>query len=213
MKKLTIALLSLLIAVPAAQAEGMKMSHAHMGHVLSGWKDTPNQAGLLPVALAEAQVAAQHADFAASKPSDLGWMKTHSLHVMHALDPSLINKGPGAGYGVIKAANGVSQHIGFAAASSDASDAVKLHAVHVATTAQNSVARAQEMLQLAQQVLDTGSVEQAAARVAQVRRLAHQLLDGVDANGDGTVSWQKGEGGLEESAKHMGFMAKAEGMM
>ena len=52
------------------------MAHVHIGHVMTGWKDTPDNGGLLPTAIAEANVAAQHAGFAVSKPADLAWMKT-----------------------------------------------------------------------------------------------------------------------------------------
>ncbi|WP_210395219.1 hypothetical protein [Motiliproteus sediminis] len=188
------------------------MSHAHMGHVTSGWKDTPSQAGLLPTAIAEAKIASQHADFAAKRPGDLAWMKTHTLHVIHAIDPSRTDKGPGQGYGVLAAAKGVVKHIGFAADSEGASEAVKLHAEHVATSAANTVARAEQMLTLAQQVLDTRDTAQAAARVEKIQQLSHQLIDGADGNGDGKITWQAGEGGLSESQKHMGFMAAAEGI-
>ncbi len=75
------------------------MAHIHIGHVMTGWKDTPNKSGLLPTAIAEAKVAAQHAGFAASKPATLAWIKTHIGHVLHAVDPSVEPKGPGLGYG------------------------------------------------------------------------------------------------------------------
>ena len=69
----------LLLAGCAAKMDKMAMSgaHTHMGHVTSGWKDTPDQQGLLPTAIAETNIAAQHAGFAAGKPTDLAWMKTH----------------------------------------------------------------------------------------------------------------------------------------
>lgn len=207
-----LALLGGLLLSQALQAAPASMAHLHMGHVLNSWKDTPQQAGLLPVAIGEATVAAQHADFAGSKLSDLKWMKTHTLHVMHALDPSQITQGPGAGYGVLKAAVGVGQHIQFASASGDAGAAVKLHAVHVSTSADNTLARARLMLELAQQVLDTRDTAQAAKRVQQIQQLAHQLMDGEDANRDGTIGWQQGEGGLAQCRQHMGFMASAEGI-
>ena len=50
------------------------MAHVHIGHVMTGWKDTPGKAGLLPTAIAEAKVAAIHAGFAANKSGDLKWM-------------------------------------------------------------------------------------------------------------------------------------------
>ncbi len=32
------------------------MAHAHIGHVATGWKDTPDKKGLLPTAVAEAKI-------------------------------------------------------------------------------------------------------------------------------------------------------------
>ena len=78
----------------AAQA-----SHAHMGHVADSWGDAPDEAGLLPTASAEAEIAALHAGLAA-RASGLGSMKAHIGHVLNAIDPSVEPSGPGKGYGV-----------------------------------------------------------------------------------------------------------------
>jgi hypothetical protein len=188
------------------------MSHAHMGHVTKGWKDTPANKGLLTTAIAESNVAVQHAGFAASRPDNLKWMQTHTHHVLHAMEPSLEGKGPGLGYGVIKAAKGCAKHIGFAANSDGASKNVKAHAVHVATTCNNTVARAQEIVVVGKNVLAANDAAAAAPQVTKIQMLSDQLLSGADANGDGRITWKKGEGGLNEAKKHMGFMAKGEGM-
>jgi len=45
-----------------------------------------------------------------------------------------------------------------------------------------------------------------------MRVLAEELVSGRDANGDGTISWQEGEGGLDQVQQHMGFIAAAEGL-
>jgi hypothetical protein len=34
----------------------------------------------------------------------------------------------------------------------------------------------------------------------------------MDANKDGSIGWQTGEGGLAQAQTHMGLMMKAEGM-
>ena len=107
-----------------------------------GWHDTPDGQGLLPAAIAEARIAAQHAALAAKDPANLDAMKLHSAHVLHAVDPEQIENGPGLGYGVKKAAAGAAQHIMAASNAEGASDAVKAHANHVATSAQNTVSRA-----------------------------------------------------------------------
>ena len=93
----TLGIVALAIGACASSSEMSKknMSQAHMGHVTKAWKDTPGKKGLLTTAIAEATVAARHAGFAASKPGNLDWMKTHTHHVLHAVEASLESKGPG----------------------------------------------------------------------------------------------------------------------
>src|SRR6478735_4353417 len=96
-------------AEPAAPANP---AHTHIGHVMTTWKDTPNMMGFLPAAVADAKVAAAHAALAAKSPDNLDAMKMHAGHVLNALDPTVVAKGPGSGYGVKKAAAGALQHVG-----------------------------------------------------------------------------------------------------
>lgn len=207
------AILGAIMAFGGANAAlAQNAAHAHMGHVTDSWNDTPNEMGLLPTAIAEAEIAVQHAGFAADQLDNLEWMKTHANHVLHAVDPSAIEAGPGLGYGVKTAASGVAKHIGFAAESDEASENVKLHAVHVATSANNTVARVDEIAQFARQVLAASTAGEAAPAAKQMLRHARQLLDGRDANGDGNVTWEQGEGGLKASEKHMGFMRAGENL-
>jgi len=218
MQKLMIMMAVGILIVGCAGQDGMSksteknMSHLHIGHVLSGWKDTPNNKGLLPTARDEAEIAAKHTGLAAKKLSDLAWMKTHTKHVIHAVDPSKVDKGPGLGYGVLKAAKGVKKHINLAAKSADASDNVKKHAVHVSMTANNTDTRAAEMLVHAGKVLQATTASEAASHVIVINKLAQQLVQGVDANGDGNISWHKNEGGLMVAEKHMDALKKAEGI-
>jgi len=193
-------------------AQDKNMAHVHMGHVTDSWKDTPDKKGLLTTAVQEAKIAIQHAGFAVQKLTNLDWMKTHIKHVLHAVDADAIAEGPGLGYGVKKAAAGTAQHIGFAANSKQASKNVKTHAVHVATMANNTIARVDEIVALAKKVETSKTAEEAATYVQKINTLSGQLLNGYDANGDGKITWQKGEGGLSEAEKHMGFMKKGEGI-
>lgn len=189
-----------------------KMSHVHVGHVLTGWGDTPDGAGLLTTAMKEAGIALKHAELAAKKPQDLPWLKTHTRHVMHALDPESVEQGPGLGYGLLRAARGAAKHINAAAGSADASDNVKTHAVHVATSARNAIARAEQMMKLARAVEASQSATAAADLVSQIQVLAGQVIKGRDANGDGTVTWHENEGGLNTSYTHAGILARQEGL-
>lgn len=205
---LVFALVALFAGVQGAAAQ----AHNHIGHVMDQWRDTPEMAGLLPAAIAEAQIAARHASLAASDPSNLDSIKRHTAHVLHAVDPTQIENGPGNGYGVKQAAEGAAKHIMAAANSGDASGAVKTHAEHVATSAQNTVARADEIVMLAEKIAMATSAEEAAGLVAELNTLAQALLSGVDANGDGRTGWQEGEGGLEVAQTHGNLMKNAEGL-
>ncbi len=196
--------------ISAAQAQNM--AHVHMGHVYDGWNDTPDGQGLLPTAIAEAEIAVLHAELAAQQLDNLDWMKTHALHVLHAIDASAIDAGPGLGYGVKKAALGAAKHVGFAAEADEATENVTLHAVHVASSANNTLSRIAELVGYIDSIQAASSASAAAPAVQEMLRHAIQLLDGRDANGDGSVSWHKDEGGLRDTAKHMGFMRDGEGL-
>ena len=174
-------------------------AHTHIGHVADGWRDTPDNQGLLPTAIAEAKIAAQHAALAAKDPSNLDAMKRHTGHVLNAVDPEAMANGPGLGYGVKRAAAGAATHIELAAKSDGASGGVTTHSNHIATSARNTVARADEIIALAGKIQMASSASAAAPLVAELNTLAEQLITGVDANGDGRTGWQEGEGGLQQA--------------
>ena len=192
-------------------------SIAHVKHVTDGWKDTPGKVGLGVIMEEEARIAEKHAGFAAKKPNDLAWMKTHIRHVRHAIDASTESSGPGKGYGVIRAARGVVKHINFAAGNSDASGNVKLHATHVATSAQNVVRWSNRVILLTENMLSAKAGKKKDMKAAKkwvkaIHEATKQILNGFDANHDGKISWKYAEGGIAQSKKHAGFIKKGEGM-
>ncbi|MEX2178487.1 MAG: hypothetical protein WD801_07235 [Gemmatimonadaceae bacterium] len=180
----------------------------HVGHVLNGYEDTPGLQGLLPVAMAEARVATQHATLATRQPENLQYMKTHSEHVMHALDPSTVPQlmAPGQGYGLKKAVAAISEHIELAAKESDATANVVAHARHVVMSVKNTQSRADQMLALAAQVLTATLPAEAAKLVSQLASLGEQLAAGADANGDGRITFELNEGGMQHVDQHVKFM-------
>ena len=180
----------------------------HIGHVLNGYHDTPGLQGLLPVAMAEARVAVQHATLATRQPENLQYMKTHSEHVMHALDPTSVPHlmAPGLGYGARKAVSGIAEHVALASMQQDAETNVVTHARHVGMSATNTIARATQMLALAAQVRAATSAADAAKLVSQMASLAEHLIAGADANGDGRVTFELEEGGLQHVEDHVKFM-------
>lgn len=176
---------------------------AHIGHVSLSFADTPDKAGLLPIARAEAEIAAQHAALAARSPTNLDAMKLHAGHVIHSIDPTLITSGPGRGYGLKKAATAVAAHIRLAAAAEGATNGVRTHAEHIATASLSVVSRADQIIVLAQRIRDEADASRAAALMGQLASLCEQLVSGADLDADGRVHWGGGEGGLQQAEAHL----------
>jgi hypothetical protein len=209
--RISLGICAVLAAAGAAVVAQNSPVQTHIGHVMDSFPPTPQQQGLLPVAMAEAATAAQHAAFAAKAGENVDAVKLHAGHVLHAVDPSAEPKGPGLGFGVKRAAQGVAQHIDMAAKSEGASANVKTHANHVATAAGSVATRADELAKVATQAKSVTSGAEAAKLAAQMNLLASQLTAGVDANNDGRVNWGDGEGGLQQAQQHMQLMRKGEG--
>ena len=204
-----IVLFAFTLPLPSAALLAQETSPAttHVVHVSERFAGTPDAQGLLPTATEEARIVAQHAEFGVRDPSNLESMQRHAGHIIHALDPSAIDQGPGAGYGLLRAAEGVMRHASLAAKSEGATQNITTHSPHVATSAENTVQRASQIMALAQTIQKyVESPEEAAAIFADLKTIADQLTTGVDANDDGRVGWQSGEGGLEQVAQHVGLM-------
>lgn len=212
MKRLTYLVLTVALAAGAgrlAVAQG-NMVQAHIGHVADSFAQTPDKQGLLPTALAEAKIAAQHASLGMKNPDDLAGMKLHAGHVLHALDPSVEAKGPGLGFGVKRAAEGAAQHIELAAKVDGASANVKTHSSHIAGAATSAAARAGEAVALAQKVRAATAPAEAAGLMKELSAAVDGIASGIDANKDGRVNWAAPEGGLNQATQHLEFLKKGE---
>jgi hypothetical protein len=182
----------------------------HIGHVMNAFTDTPKGMGLLPTAMEEARIASVHAGFAARDPENLGAMKMHAGHVINAVDPTVVTAGPGLGYGVKRAALGVASHIDLAAKAPGASENVIMHANHAATSARNTVQRADAIVALAQKIQAATTASEAASLVSQLVSLTNQLVMGEDADADGKITWKQGEGGLAQCEEHVTLLLAGE---
>ncbi|MBL0938961.1 MAG: hypothetical protein IBJ03_08700 [Gemmatimonadaceae bacterium] len=194
----------------AASALPAGMVGTHIGHVTTSFVDTPDKSGFLPMAFAEAQIAAQHATLATRTPTDLAAMQLHAGHVLHALDPNIEKTGPGKGFGFVRAAGGVAQHVELAAKESTASPNVKTHAQHVATASRSAMKRAEQAVALAKQIREAKDAAAAATLTAQLASVCAQLAAGVDSNADGRIGWDKDEGGLQQADEHLKLLLAGE---
>jgi hypothetical protein len=211
-RRIVLAVPFLILAPAALVAQGQNAAHMHVGHVADGFRGTPEGKGLLPTAVAEANVVAQHAALAARDPSNLQAAKTHAGHVLHAIDPALAERGPGAGYGLKPAVTGALNHIGLAARAEGASQAVTTHAGHITASLTNTATRADRIAAIAKQIQAAEAGTDVTALVNEMNTIAAQLVPGVDANGDGRIGWQENEGGLQQAEQHVGLLKTAEGI-
>ena len=197
------------VAAPVADALPAGPLGAHLGHVLQSFGDTPNKQGLLPTAIAEARTAATHAGLAARDLNDLAAMQLHAGHVLHAVSPAAGSSGPGLGYGVKRAAEGVAAHVTMAGAVQGAPADVAMHAMHVATASRTTVSRADQIATLVKRIQEAKTASDASALVSQLVSLANELTVGRDADADGRFEWKEPEGGLQQAEEHAKLLVKA----
>ena len=188
-------------AIVAAKIEAIP-AHLHLGHVMTNWRDTPSNVGLLTAAVSDGKVAVIHADLAAKSTDSLDEMKLHAGHVLNALDPGVEPKGPGSGYGVKKAATGALQHLEFAVNAEGASANIKAYAAHVTTSLNDVVQWTDRAIITAQKIRTVTSGPEAVTLVNELATLAKEISEGIDAN----------QGGLQQAKIYMDLMMKGEGL-
>lgn len=199
----------------AASAGAQEQAHAHILQVVNPGAEAVEELGFLTQAVGEAGTAAEYASFAAGgqeRPGDLRAMKTHAGNILHALDPTRMDSGPGLGFGLFEASRNTIEHLEMAAATTDATDNVRTHARHVVSCVRNTIERARRMLEIVERILATESAEEADRLSDELDTLGFQLRNGVDANGDGRVTWHEGEGGLYVAQDHMQLLTRGEGI-
>ena len=202
-----------LLVLAAAHADDAmpaepKEYEAHLGHILDGWHNTPGGVGLIAILEEEIAIAIAHAGYAVTHLDNLGNIRLHTDHVRHAVDPRSLRsgQGPGRGYGIIRAATGVLDHLGYALSTADASDSLKLHAEHVAASGGNVLFWAGKVLDKAGQITGGASPVVSAFFAEEIVEHLQWMRNGRDANGDGVASWEDGEGGLAQMKAHLGYI-------
>jgi hypothetical protein len=203
---------SLALILPLAfSATSAAAQNPHVGHVATGFNAAPDRMGLAATAGTEWGIAMLHTNFAAGDLSNLGAMQRHAGHVLHALDPAGGGRGPGLGFGLIPAAEGVATHVELAAAASGASTSLRTHAQHIATIARSVTMRGEEAAAVARALQAAPSMRRASPLIAQLRLLMYQLGEGGDVNGDGQLSLAR-EAGVQQLEAHVYLLLVGEGL-
>jgi hypothetical protein len=206
-KALGLALVGLVVGT-AADAQDVR---THIMQAADVSSESPTGQGLLPTAVAEALIAAEHAVLAASDLNNVDGMRRHAGHVLHALDPSATAGGPGLGFGVKQGASGAALHVELAAASEGVSENVAFHAPHIITALGNVTQWTDEAVSLARRIQSAPSAAEAAGLVSRLDQLCRAIVYGRDANRDQLVGWQQGEGGINQAKYHINLLKRGEG--
>lgn len=210
-RSLALALCGLL---PGVSALGQVSEiYSHLDEVALSSMATPGGDGLLPTAIAEADIALTHARLAAGDSLNLTGMRRHAGHVVHALDPAVVGGvGPGLGFGVRRAALEAARQMELVTAADSLSENVARHALYVRTSLDDAARWSDEAVAVAQQIQTARSVAAALPLLRRLVSLCHAIRWGRDADRNGIVSWEEGEGGLAQAEYHMHSLRRGEGL-
>lgn len=189
-------LLSMLVMGGCARTVPL-ISHAHLGHALTGWHDTPQQGGLFVVAENEMANAESEVALARVASDTPALAKIHIKNVIHSLNPDLQSSGTGSGYGSVRAVQGSIDHVKFAALSQDASQNLRQSAVDFEAHAQAMLDQLLITVGAARLTLSADDAAFSSDLEALERALDH-TANGKDLDNDGVIGNQVGESGLRQ---------------
>lgn len=170
-------LLALLLPDGAHAQEVDTLTRSRLNTLFTASADTPGGAGLLPTAIAEARTALTQAVTAAQAPTDLRIMQRAAAGVLHALDPQLMDGGPGLGYGLRRALAAVRVEVQAAAAEDRRADLAQA-APRALAAAQAAEGALEALVAVARQLQAATTVTEATPVAQQMRTLASELLVG-----------------------------------
>jgi hypothetical protein len=170
-------------------------TRARLDVLLKTTSGTPGGKSLLAVALAEAQTALAQAVQAERAATDLAAMQRAAGGILHALNPTLVTSGPGAGYGVQRALSEIVAQVEATVAADTRSDVVRTTPRALAAArATQTVADA--LVRLAQRLRAATAAEDAAPLAQQARVLAQQVIAGPNGSSLGPRAAGAAPGGL-----------------
>jgi hypothetical protein len=193
-------------------SEAQNTIRTHIGYVADAFESAPEGRGLLPTAVAEAEVARRHASLAGGDTTNLEAIKTHVGHVLHAIDPTVVANGPGLGFGLKQAVEAAIENLRTAEDTEGASTAVRARARSVRWATMNTLDRANEIIELGGRIRAATTAAEAAEMLSDLTELADQLIEGEDANNDGGIGFRRGEGGLTVATQYLATLKRDAGM-
>ncbi len=190
-----------LLGVTGCASKAPTIAHAHIGHVVDGWKTTPGQVGLLEAAQVYAQTSVEAATRASKSDASLESIKKDMRVLIDASHPeySRKEKKPADGktvdvkLGVRTALLEAAHHIEFSANSADASANVRAESSRFSKNIQAVLDRCHLIAVLGTDALNSTSMTEINLLAVELLDLAQANLVGEDIDGDGIVGAQNPE--------------------
>lgn len=175
-----------------------------LGRILTSAEETPGSQGLLYVATAEAEIAAQATSLAVARIDQPSVLESQMGELIYALDPSaapdwgakstgLVPGWEGLGYGALRASEEMVDELEQLAARGGPVGAAADDAL-ICTT--NALERGRRAMALAQEILAGSSMAEVEALLPQIERLTKAMNAGLDQDGDDEIGIAPDECGL-----------------
>jgi hypothetical protein len=160
------------------------ISHVHIGHTMTGWRDTPGEQGLFITAEQEAKIAYEQASLAVENSNNTSLTKKYIRNVRHALDPKSEPEGVGLDYGFIKALKSSQDHILFATDSDDASENIKSFSQQWYLHTNVILERSELIMAISKEILNSNSREEVKILAEETQLLTRYNLYGNTSDGN-----------------------------
>lgn len=196
--------------VSGCASKAPTIAHVHVGHALTGWRDTPNKEGFFVLAEQQAQQALDTAQNANQKGNDLNAIKSNIKLTLQATNPTNQTNKDAKKYGVKQSLLGAIDHISFAADSNDASNNIKSSAKAFANHSSIILERCDLITALGGDISKTNSQDEASILATEVSHLAKANIHGEDTDGDGIVGSNPREYGLAQLRQELDTMVARE---
>lgn len=97
-------------------------------------------------------------------------------------------------------------------ASEGNSENITVHTTYMAPALADVVEWTDEAIAVAERLQLAPNVTEGTSLATRLDALCRSIRYGRDANGDGIVGWQRGEGGLAQAIQHMNLLKRGEGL-
>jgi hypothetical protein len=184
-----VGLLLLAAGLISCASDAPSVAHVHVGHVISGHKDTPTQEGFFVLAEKKANDALVIVDKMDLENDGQAFL----LGNIETIDQILNKDGD---YTIARALQESSNHLVFAADSPDSSASLKLGAKKFTISLQGVLSRIDLVNLYVKDAQSASDVEELRQYAEGIRQLVRENVNGVDADGNGTIGNSGEEAGL-----------------